>query len=74
FLANNDLYAKQGAIVFEGIDFFMVSVLLWTGRWDVLAKRYVRLGAQMSDEEVIAMLKSRVHPVRSWPAEDLALA
>ena len=70
FLASRDLYAKQGAIVFEGIDFFIVSVLLWLGRWDVLAKRYVRLGEPMRDDEVVAMLKARVQPVRSWPAEE----
>lgn len=74
FLANKALYAKQGAIVFEGIDFFMVSVLLWTGRWDVLAKRFVRLGGPMSDDEVIALLKSRVQPIQRWPAEELAAA
>jgi hypothetical protein len=71
FIANKELYAQQGAIVFEGIDFFMVSVLLWCGRWDVLAKRFVRLGPALSDAEVIAMLKARVQPVRAWPAEKL---
>jgi fatty acid desaturase len=74
FIANKELYARQGAIVFEGIDFFMVSVLLWLGRWDVLAKRFVRLGPALSDEEVIAMLKARVQPVRAWPAENLLAA
>ena len=66
--ANAALYAREGAIVFEGIDFFMVSVLLWTGQWGVLARRFVRLdGVPHSDEDVIAMLKSRVQPVRDWP-------
>jgi hypothetical protein len=49
----------------------MVSVLLWVGAWNVLAKRYVRLGRDMSDAEVIAMLKSRVQPVVAWPATEL---
>jgi fatty acid desaturase len=64
FLDSRLRYAEEGAIVFEGIDFFLVSILLWTGQWKVLAKRFVRLdGKPRSDEEVIALLKSRVHPV-----------
>jgi hypothetical protein len=74
FLASRETYAREGAIVFEGLDFFMVSVLLWLGRYDVLARRYVRLDGPKSDEEVIAMLKERVKPVRSWPAEHIGVA
>lgn len=75
FIANRERYAKEGAIVFEGIDFFFVSLLLWLGRWDVLARRYVRLDGQpRSDAEVIAMLKSRVQPVRAWEQAPLATA
>jgi fatty acid desaturase len=61
---NHEVYAREGAIVFEKIDFFLVSVLLWTGQWKTLAKCYVRLdGKPKSDEEVIALLKSRVQPI-----------
>jgi fatty acid desaturase len=64
FEDNVETYVREGAIVFEGLDFFMVSVLLWTGSWRVLARRYVRLdGKERSDEEVIALLKERVQPV-----------
>jgi fatty acid desaturase len=70
---NRELYAREGAIVFDGLDFFLVSFHLWTGRWDVLAKRFVRLdGRPRSDEEVIAMLRSRVQPIRAWTAESTA--
>jgi fatty acid desaturase len=63
FIANREQYAEKGAVVFEGIDFFVVSLLLWTGRWGILARRYVRLdGKERSDEDVIAMLKARVNP------------
>jgi fatty acid desaturase len=71
FRDNREQYARAGVIVFEGLDFFLVSVLLWSGRWDVLAKRFVRLdGQERSDADVIAMLKSRVHPIRveAWEA------
>jgi hypothetical protein len=45
-------------------------VLLWTGRWNVLAKRFVRLdGAERSDADVIAMLKARVQPLPAGHAE-----
>jgi fatty acid desaturase len=63
-LNNREAYVRAGAIVFEGIDFFMVSLLLWTNQWRALAKRFVRLdGKERSDNDVIAMLKSRVQPV-----------
>jgi fatty acid desaturase len=71
FRDSRDIYVRAGAIVFAGLDFFLVSVLLWTGQWGVLARRFVRLdGQERSDEDVIAMLKSRVQPVRveAWAA------
>jgi fatty acid desaturase len=71
FIANKEKYAQEGAIVFEGLDFFMVSVLLWLGQWKVLAKRFVRIGEPLSDEQVIALLKARVLPVRVWPAQNI---
>jgi fatty acid desaturase len=72
-LKNNwEMYVREEAIVFEGIDFFLVSVLLWTGQWRFLARRFVRLdGKERSDADVIAMLKSRVQPVHveQWQAQ-----
>jgi hypothetical protein len=66
FLANRETYAREGAIVFEKIDFFLVSVLLWLGQWKLLARLFVRLdGKERSDEDVIALLKSRVQPIRA---------
>lgn len=66
FAENREMYAREGAIVFEGLDFFLVSVLLWTGQWKLLARRFVRLDGQpRSDEDVIAMLKTRVLPIRA---------
>jgi len=73
FLASRELYVREEVIVFQGVDFFMVSLLLWLGAWKTLAKHYVRLGREMSDEEVIALLQSRVHPVHEWPAAGEAM-
>jgi hypothetical protein len=60
FLDNMERYRKEGCIVFEGLDFFFVSVLLYLHRYDVLARLFVRLpGDERTDAEVIAFLKSR---------------
>jgi fatty acid desaturase len=71
FIDNVERYAREDVIVFEGLDFFFVSVLLWTGQWRTLAKHFVRLGGkERTDDEVIALLKARVQPVRleEWGA------
>lgn len=68
FLDNVDRYAKEGCVVFEGIDFFMVSLFLFLKRYDWLAKRFVRLpGDNRTDAEVIEFLKSRTRRI----AEDV---
>ncbi len=66
FLANLDQYAKAKAVVFERLDFFLVSLLLFTHQYGVLARRFVRLdGVERSDEDVITFLKSRVKRIDS---------
>lgn len=53
-------YAKEGSIVFQGVDFFMVWLYLMLGRYDWLANAYVELdGKGRSKEEIIALLKER---------------
>ncbi|MBS2022200.1 MAG: fatty acid desaturase [Deltaproteobacteria bacterium] len=60
FLDNVERYRKEGCIVFQKIDFFMVSMLLFARRYDILAKNFVRLpGDSRTDAEVIEFLKSR---------------
>jgi len=58
-------YGREDAVVLRGLDFFQVWVLLMTGRWERIAKAFVRLqGApERSEAEVIAFLKSRVRPI-----------
>ncbi|HVU04095.1 MAG TPA: fatty acid desaturase [Polyangiaceae bacterium] len=64
FEKNIELYVKNDAIVFQGIDFFLVWLLLMTKRWRTLARAYVRLpGApERSEAEIIALLRERVRP------------
>lgn len=60
FLANVDRYRAEGCVVFEGIDFFVVSLFLVLHRYDWLARHFVRLpGDTRTDAEVIAFLRSR---------------
>jgi hypothetical protein len=66
-------YAREGALVFEGIDFFIVSLWLFLGRYDWLADKYVHLGGpKKSKEEIIALLKSRVRPIPFERAKESA--
>jgi hypothetical protein len=72
-LANREKYAAEGAIVFDGIDFFQVWFLLMTKQYDTLAKHYVDLGERpKSKDEIIALLKDRVQPIDCTRAEVLA--
>lgn len=53
-------YIEHGAIVFSGIDFFMVWLLLMTKRYDRLADHFVELRDEpRSREEILALLKKR---------------
>jgi len=56
-------YASEDAITFSGIHFMEVGVFVMTGQWSKLAKAFVHLtDTPRSDEEIIAMLKSRLKP------------
>jgi hypothetical protein len=62
-------YGRQDAVVFQGVDFFQVWLLLMAGRWQRLARAFVRLpGAPArTDAEVIAFLRSRMAPIAELP-------
>ncbi len=63
FEENIATYAKERAIVFQGLDFFLVWLLLMFKRYDVLARRVVALSPDApSFEETVALLKERT----SW--------
>lgn len=60
FLENKERYAKERAIVFEGIDFQVVWLWLMLKRYDWLAERVVNINnTYQSKEEIIEMLKER---------------
>lgn len=60
FTDNIAVYAEKKAIVFEGIDFFMVWLFLMLKRYDILARKMVDLGGEpMTHEERITLMRSR---------------
>jgi fatty acid desaturase len=65
FLRNRRAYAERDAIVFEGIDFFGVWLLLVMRRFDALARRFVDLRPERprTHEEIVALLRSRTRPI-----------
>ena len=64
FLAYKDKYAEQQAVVFEGLDYFSIWLLLMMKRYDVLAEHFVNIGNVFkSDEEIVNFLKSRTRRI-----------
>ncbi len=65
FEANKETYGRQDAVVFDGLDFFEVWILLMLRRHRTLARRFVQLphAPARSEDEIIAFLKSRLVPV-----------
>jgi hypothetical protein len=60
FSGNLPKYEGERAVVFEGVDFFGVWMLLMVRRYDLLARRFVTLGtSRPADSEIIALLRSR---------------
>jgi fatty acid desaturase len=63
FVRNVDRYRQERAIVFEGVDFFQVWMLLMGKRYETLARHMVDLGEPTTIEARIALLRERVQPV-----------
>ena len=62
FVQNIDRYVEEDAIVFEGLNVFKVGMLVFLGRYDILAEHVVPL-APRSPEGVEAWLRSRLVPI-----------
>lgn len=74
FLDNLERYRAEKCVVFFGIDFFMVSVLLWTKQYGFLAKRFVRMpGDTRTDAEIVDFLKSRTRAIAEDVPEGVVL-
>ena len=57
---NQATYVSEGAIVFEGVDFFAVWTCLMLKRYDWLAARFVQLGDErLTPAEIETLLRSR---------------
>jgi hypothetical protein len=64
FEAKRARYVAYDAMVFEGLDYFMIWLLLMTKRYDALASRVVELGAEPRPRaEVLALMHRRLVPV-----------
>jgi fatty acid desaturase len=76
FVANQAKYAEERAIVFDGIDFFQVWVLLMLRQHKALARRMVSLGdRELSEAEKLQLLHERLRPIRrELPAARVAAA
>lgn len=68
FAQNQDLYGRHDAIVFDGLDFFEVWLLLMLGKKKTLAAHFVQLpGApRRSEAEIIELFERRLRP---FPAD-----
>jgi hypothetical protein len=68
FAANLEKYGREDAVVFDRIDIAQIWLLLVTRQHRKLATHFVRLpGAPArSDDEVIALLRRRLQPIRDW--------
>ena len=64
FNTNSAEYLAEGAIVFQGVDFFVVWIFLMLKRYDWLAARFVRLGDdRRMPEEIEAFLRVRTQRI-----------
>ena len=64
FRSNVATYDAEGAIVFTGVDFFVVWAALMARRYDWLAERVVQLSATpRSHAEIVALLRERTRRI-----------
>ncbi len=68
FAQNRERYGREDAVIFDGIDLLGIWILLVTRQHRKLARHFVHLpGAPVRNEdEVVALLKSRLVPIRNW--------
>jgi len=65
FIANIEKYEKQDALLFNGLTYEDVSIMVWTGKYSQLAKHVVQLREKpRSLPEIEELLKSRLNAIR----------
>ena len=71
FEDHRERYGAQDAIVFTGIDFFGVWLLLMLRQYRSLARAFVQLpGApERTEDQIVALFKQRLAPIRDWQPE-----
>lgn len=75
FQKNIDTYRREGAVVFEGIDYFQIWGLLMAKRYTSLARRFVDLNeTRRSEAEIVAFLRARTQPIRASVPDETRLA
>lgn len=63
FQENLDRYRDEGAVIFEGVDYFQIWLMLMTKRYGWIANHFVDLQEEKrSKEEVIAHIRDRLKP------------
>ncbi len=68
FREHLDDFGRNKAVIFDGLNYMDVFILLLRDRYDLLAARFVDVGNNFkNDEEVIAFLRSRVVPIPFEP-------
>ena len=75
FREHLDEFAQNRSVVFAGLNFLDIFILLMRKRYDTLADHFVNVGGVFKDDaEVIAHLRHRMAPVPFPKAEGVALA
>lgn len=69
-----ELYAKNEAIVFNGVDYFQIWLMLMTKQKKMLAKYYVPLSGAPTQEQIIEMFNSRLVPIAGQSTDSPTVA
>lgn len=59
FLEHRGIYARERAIVFAGLNFYLIFVLLMTKQYPVMARHCVNLGDGQRADEMVTILRQR---------------
>lgn len=72
---NADEYARNKAVIFDGLDFVQVFYYLMTGNYNKLAAHYLDIGNHFSSrEEIIAHMKRLNEKITEYPPKNAPIA